>query len=258
MTMETCNSNRFKTGRTGDFGMNLISNPNQIIARVAGILYLIMIIFGMGAQIIYGNLIVADNITATISNITASESLFKVAIVSDLVMATCYLLFAWALYVLLKPVNKNVALLFMLLTTVSVAIMCLNMLNQFAALILLNGTSYLTAFGAVQLNALVQLFLDMHHYGYCIAQITFGLWLLPLGYLVIKSGFLPRILGIMLIIATFGNLLVFCSAFLLPGYESYGDMAAILEIPFGLWLLIMGVKVRAPAWGNDLPVAAGH
>jgi hypothetical protein len=249
MTMETSNINGFKTVRTGDFEMTAISNPNKSIARVAGILYLIMIVFGMAAQIIRGNLLVTDNITATISNIMASESLFKVAFVSDLVMATCYLLFAWALYVLLKPVNKNVALLFMLLTTASVAIMCLNMLNNFAVLILLNGTGYLTAFGAVQLDALVQLFLAMHHYGYCIAQISFGLWLLPLGYLAIKSGFLPRILGILLIIATFGNLLVFFSTFLLPGYESYGDALAILEIPFGLWLLIMGVKNRIPVPG---------
>jgi hypothetical protein len=245
--MDTCNSNRFKTGRTGDFKMTAISNPNKKIARVAGILYLIMIVFGMAAQVIRSNLIVTDNITATISNIMASESLFKVAFVSDLVMATCYLLFAWALYVLLKPVNKNVALLFVLLTTVSVAIMCLNMLNHFAVLILLNGTGYLTAFGAVQLNALVKLFLDMHDYGYCIAQISFGLWLLPLGYLVIKSGFLPRILGVMLIIATFGNLIVFFSAFLLPGYGSYGDTLAILEIPFGLWLLIKGVNDQQPS-----------
>ena len=249
MNMETGNVNGFKTGRTGDFEMSAISNQNKSIARVAGILYLIMIVCGIGAQIIRGNLIVADDVTATISNISASESLFRVAFLSDLILATCYLLFAWALYVLLKPVNKNIALLFVLLTTASVAMLCLNMLNQFAALLLLNGASYLTAFGTDQLHALVMFFLDLHYYGYYIAQISFGLWLLPLGYLVIKSGFLPRILGILLIIATFGHLAGFFTAFFLPGYESFADLLSIPEIPFGLYLLVKGVRDQQPATG---------
>jgi hypothetical protein len=120
------------------------------------------------------------------------------------------------------------------------------MLNQFAILILLNDAGYLAAFGAVQLNAMVMLFADLHYYGYYIAQISFGLWLVPLGYLVIKSGFLPRILGILLIIATFGHLSGFLAAFLLPGYESFADLVASLEIPFGLWLLVKGVQGQRP------------
>ena len=247
MSRETGNINEFKTGRTSDFEMSAIPNPNKSIVRVTGILYLIMIVCGMGAQIIRSNLIVAGDVMTTISNISASESLFRVAFVSDLIMATCYLLFAWTLYVLLKPVNKNVALLFVLLTTASVAMLCLNMLNQFAALLLLNSAVYLTAFGTDQLHALVMFFLDLHYYGYYIAQISFGLWLLPLGYLVIKSGFLPRILGILMIIATLGHLAGFFTAFFLPVYESIVDMVAILEVPFGLYLLLIGVKDQGPA-----------
>jgi hypothetical protein len=246
MSIDTDTINGLIRRKTRDFEFNAISNPNKILARVAGFLYLIMIVCGMAPQLIRGSLIVPGNGVVTVSNIMASESLFRVAFISDLLMATSFLLFAWALYVLLKPVNKNIALLFMLLATASVAILCLNMLNQFAILILLSDASYLAAFGAVQLNALVMLFADLHYYGYYIAQISFGLWLVPLGYLVIKSGFLPRILGVFLIVATLGHLSGFFAAFLLPGYESFGDLPAFLEIPFGLWLLVKGVQGRQP------------
>lgn len=156
---------------------------------------------------------------------------------------------------LLKPVNKNIALLFVPLATASVAILCLNLLNQFAILILLNDASFLAAFGAVQLNALVMLFADLQYYGYYIAQISFGLWLVPLGYLVIKSGFLPKILGILLIIATLGHLSGFFAAFLLPGYESFADLVEVLEIPFGLWLLAKGVQGPRPVKNPGQPTA---
>ncbi len=255
MSFDTDAINGFIRRKTGDFEFNAISNPNKGLARVAGVLYLIMIVCGMAAQLIRGSLIVPENGAVTAGNIMASEPLFRVAFISDLFMATGFLLFAWALYVLLKPVNKNIALLFVLLATASVAILCLNLLNQFAILILLNDASYLAAFGAVQLNALVMLFADLQYYGYYIAQISFGLWLVPLGYLVIKSGFLPRILGIFLIIATLGHLSGFFAAFLLPGYESFADLVAVLEIPFGLWLLLKGVQGQRPVKNPDRQAA---
>jgi hypothetical protein len=247
MSFETDTINGFIRRKAGDFESNTISSPNRNLARVAGVFYLVMIVCGMAAQVIRGNLIVPGNGVATTGNIMASESLFRVAFISDLFMATVFLLFAWVLYVLLKPVNKNIALLFVLLATASVAILSLNLLNQFAILILLSDAGYLAAFGAVQLNAMVMLFADLQYYGYYIAQISFGLWLVPLGYLVIKSGFLPRILGVLLIIAAFGHLSGFLAAFLLPGFESFADLAAALEIPFGLWLLVKGVKSTQPA-----------
>ncbi len=255
MSFDTDTINGFIRRKTGDFEFNAISNPNKNLARVAGVLYLIMIVCGMAAQLIRGSLIVPGNGAVTAGNIVASESLFRVAFVSDLFMATGFLLFAWALYVLLKPVNKNIALLFVLLATASVAILCLNLLNQFAILILLNDAGFLAAFGAVPLNALVMLFAGLQYYGYYIAQISFGLWLVPLGYLVIKSGFLPRILGILLIIATLGHLSGFFAAFLLPGYESFADLVAVLEIPFGLWLLAKGVQGKRQVKNPDRQAA---
>jgi hypothetical protein len=242
MSFDTDAINGFMRRKTGDFEFNPISNPNRSLARFAGVFYLIMIICGMAAQVIRGSLILPGNGAATASNIMASESLFRVAFISDLLMATVFLLFAWALYVLFKPVNKNTALLFVLLATASVAILSLNLLNQFAILILLSDAGFLAAFGTAQLNALVMLFADLQYYGYYIAQISFGLWLVPLGYLALKSGFLPRILAMLLIIAAFGHLSGSFAAFMLPGFESVADLAAALEIPFGLWLLVKGVK----------------
>jgi hypothetical protein len=112
----------------------------------------------------------------------------------------------------------------------------------------LSGADYLIVFGANQLNALVMLFLNLHKYGYFIAQIFFGLWLLPLGYLIFKSGYFPKILGILVMIACFGHLLEFFQVFLFPGYEviAYPGLVAAMIGEFSLmfWLLIKGVKVQ--------------
>jgi len=154
---------------------------------------------------------------------------------------------ACVLYMLLKPVNKNIALLFVLFTLGSVSVQFINALNQFATLLLLSGAGYLTIFGADQLNALAMLFLNLHKYGYTIAQIFFGLWLLPLGYLIFKSGYFPRILGILVMIACFGHLLEFFQVFLFPGYEviAYPGLVAAMigEFSFMFWLLIKGAKI---------------
>jgi hypothetical protein len=151
--------------------------------------------------------------------------------------------------VLLKPVNKNIALLFLLLNLGGFAIWCLSLLNLFAGLLLLSGADYLKVFQPDQLQAM--LFINLYKNGYIIAQIPYGLWLFPLGYLVFKSGFLPKILGILLIVDGFGLLIYVFQRFLLPGYEviSYPCMAVsfIAELSLALWLLIKGVKDQKPA-----------
>ena len=216
-------------------------------ARVAGLLYLITAITGIFGEYVRSTLIVYGDASATASNIMASEPLFRIGFISDLTMITCYFLTACVLYMLLKPVNKNIALLFVLFTLGSVSVLFINALNQFAALLLLSGAGYLTVFGADQLNALLMLFLNLHKYGYTIAQIFFGLWLLPLGYLIFKSGYFPRILGILVMIACFGHLLEFFQVFLFPGYEviAYPGLVAAMigEFSFFFWLLIKGAKI---------------
>ncbi len=221
-------------------------NSIKKIARFAGFLYLIMAITGIFGQYVRSTLIVYGDAAATASNIMASEWLFRIGFMSDLTMITVYFLTACVLYILLKPVNKNIALLFVLFTLGSVSVQFINALNQFAALLLFSGADYLTVFGAGQLNALAMLFLNLHQYGYTIAQIFFGLWLLPLGYLIYKSDHFPKILGILVMIACFGHLLEFFQIFLFPSHEviAYPGLIAAMIGEFSLmfYLSIKGVK----------------
>jgi hypothetical protein len=223
-------------------------NSNKKISRIAGLLYLMVIVFGAFAEVgVRSSLIVSGDAAATAAKIMASGSLFRIGFMSDLIMMTCYFLLAYTLYVLLKPANNNLSLLFVLFTLASVAIMSLNMLNQFAALLLLSGADYLTVFSVDQLQALAMLFINLHKYGYFIAQIFFGLWLLPLGYVGFKSGYFPKVLGILVMLACFGHLIQYFQVFLFPNYEviTYPGLAiaTIGELSLCFWLLIKGVNV---------------
>jgi hypothetical protein len=227
-------------------------NSRKKTARMAGFLYLMFLVTLIFADdAVRSKLIVFGDSAATANNIMASERLFRIGFMSDLLAAVFFLLSAWALYVLLKPVDKNLALLFVLLILGGVAIQCINMLNQFAALLLLSGADYLKVFQADQLQALAMLFLNLHKNGFIIAQVFYGAWLFPLGYLVFKSGFLPRILGILLMIDCFGVLIWFFQFFLFPGYEvmTYPGLivSLIAEFSLAFWLLIMGAKDPKPA-----------
>jgi len=215
-------------------------------ARMAGLFYLIFILTTVLASNVRSRLIVSGDAAATANNIMGSELFFRIGFVTELVSAVFFLLAAWALFVLLKPVNKNLVLLFLLLNLGGVAVECINALNLFAALQFLSGANYLNVFQTGQLQAMAMSFLNLYSSGFIIAQIFFSAWLLPLGYLVYKSRFLPRLLGILLILDFFGNLSWFLQFFLLPGYGilAYPGNAIgfIAEISITLWLLIMGVK----------------
>ena len=231
-------------------------NTNKKTARIAGFLYLIYIVATMFANVSRTKLIVFGDAIATANNILASEWLFRIGFISDVLAGVLFLLAAWALYVLLKPVNKNIALLFLLLNLGGVAVQCINMLNLFSAVLLLSGADYLKVFQADQLQALAMFFLNLHHNGYWIAQIFFGAWLFPLGYLVFKSGFLPRFLGVILMVHCVVWLMSALQFFLFPGfigitfvgitYLSY-PIGFISEFGLTLWLLIMGAKEQKPA-----------
>ena len=151
-------------------------------ARMAGFLYLMYMVTTIAADVFgRSKLIVFGDAAATARNIMASEWQFRIGIMGDLVSAVFFLLAAWALYALLKPVNKDLALSFVLLNLGGVAVYSINLLNQFAAVLLLSGADYLKVFQADQLQALAMFFLNLHHNGYWIAQIFFGAWLFPLG-----------------------------------------------------------------------------
>jgi hypothetical protein len=215
-------------------------------ARLAGLFYLIFILTTVLATYVRSQFIVSGDATTTANNIVASQGLFRVGFVTELISAVFFLLAAWALYVLLKPVNKNLALLFLLLNLGGVAVECINVLNLYAALQFLSGANYLTAFQTGQLQAMAMSYLNLYTNGFLIAQIFFSAWLLPLGYLVYKSRFLPKFLGLLLILDFFGNMSWFLQGFLLPDYGilAYPGNAIsfIAEISLTVWLLIRAVK----------------
>ena len=224
---------------------------------MAGFFYLVFIATFALATYFRSGFIVAGDAAGTANKIASSPWLVRVAFTSEIVSALFFVLAAWALYVLLKPVHGSLALLFLSLNLVGVAIESMNLLNLLAPLLLLSGADYLGVFQANQLQALALAFLNMYSNGIMVAQIFFGTWLLPLGYLLYKSRLVPRLLGILIIIDFFGVLSWFLQFFLLPGYPdlSYPGLAAsfIAEFSLGLWLLIRGVKdQQAPS------VAAGR
>jgi hypothetical protein len=219
-------------------------NSPQKTARVAGFLFLIIYALGIFGQLfVRESLIVPEDAATTVNNIMASESLFRLGFVTDLIRQTVVMLLPLVLYKLLKPVNKDYALLMVVFCLVGVPISMLNTLNQFAALPLSSGADYLTAFTADQLNAQVMFFLDLREYGSFIPSIL--VWLLLLGYLVYKSGFLPRILGVLLVITGFGFLIDFATFFLFPNFDVSFSLYTFWGEPlFALWLLIKGVNVK--------------
>jgi hypothetical protein len=214
------------------------------IARLAGFLYIMYVITSVIADF-FGNFVFVDA-PATLNTIIAHESLFRVGFVISLFSVVFFVLAAWALYVLLKPVNKNLALLFLLLNLGGFVIWCLSVLNLYGSLMLLSGADYLKVFQPDQLQSQAMLFINLYKNGSVIAQIPYGVWLFPLGYLVFKSRFLPKILGALLIADCFGLLIYVLQRFLLPGYDvlSYPCLiiSFIAEISLSLWLLIKGVK----------------
>ena len=220
-------------------------NPIQRTARSAGLLYLALAaLSAFGLVYVPSMIIVPGDAAATASNIVTSESLFRLGFVSNLVAFTVNIFVALLLYKLLKPVNKGIASIMVLLILMGLAIGMLNELNQFAALLILDAGN-LTAFTAAQSQALASLFLDIYEHGFTIAHIFWGLWLFPMGYLIFRSGFLPRVIGVLLAIAGLGYLVDFTLFFLFPDVTvSVSNFTFVGEVILIFWLLIKGVNVE--------------
>jgi hypothetical protein len=178
--------------------------------------------------------------------IVTNEGSFRLALVLALVSGLLFLLTAWGLYVLLRPVNRELALLFLLLNAVGVAIQGASLLWLITPL-LQGDTAGMQAYSAAQLEGLAYLSINVYKLGFVTAQLFFGTWLFPLGYLVYKSRFLPRFLGILLLVDGIAVLIWFLQALLLPDYPAirYPGLVVsfIAEVGLALWLLVKGVKV---------------
>lgn len=223
------------------------------LARVAGFLYLIVVATGIFSLLYVPSRIpLYGEVSSLLSGIRGSELLFRSGIVAGLVCYAAFLVLPFALYKLLRDVGREAAVLMVAFAVVSVPISFVSLQSKLDMLSLAGGADYLQAFTAEQLSAQARLLVDAYANGELVSEIFWGLWLLPFGYLVFKSGFLPRILGILLMLGCFGYLFDFFARALFSGYSEtvatiVGLPASLGEIGICLWLLIVGVRERRPA-----------
>ncbi len=222
---------------------------NKKIARIAGSLYLFLVVTGIfNLKYVPEKINVAGNAAATVHNIIAHESLYRWGIAVGLISYIGFLLLPLVLYQLFKGVNEIHAKLMVTFAVVSVPMSFINLANKFAILSLVSGTNYLKVFSNEELQAQVMSYNSLYNHGNLIAMIFWGLWLFPFGYLVFKSGFLPKILGVFLMIGCFGYLITVFGNTLFPNYYDFGISSYVLlpgsigELGTCLWLLIMGAK----------------
>ena len=219
--------------------------------RAAGVGYLVIIVTGLFAEFfVRGNLIVPGDAGATAANILASQSLMRVGLAGELVMLVCDVMVALALYVIFEPVSRSLALLAAFFRVVHAAVVGVNLLNNWMPLALLTRPGFLSVFEPAQLHALALLFLDAHAYGYVIGLAFFGIHCLVLGYLALRSRFVPRVLGVLLLAASFGYLVDSLGRTLLADYDEVASIFGVIvlvpalvgELSFCVWLLVRGAK----------------
>jgi hypothetical protein len=221
-----------------------------VYARLTGLLLIIVAAIS-AFSIIYvpSTLIVPGDATATADNVRASRGLISLGIVSDSLIFLTEIVLTVLLYVLLRPVSRTLALVAAFARLAMGIIMGINLLPYFIALLLVSGAGYLTVFEPAQSDALALLFLNAHEGAVYIWQLFFGFHLAVLGYLIFKSGYFPRILGVLMVVAALGYLTDAYGNMLYPNYDKTfgwvaGVGAIIGELPFFLWLLIRGVNVQ--------------
>jgi hypothetical protein len=223
----------------------------QRSARIAGMLYVVLIALGATAELIRQNLIVVGDATGTADNVRASGDLLRVSMFADFGAHLSYLIVAVILYGLLRESSRTLSVLFLTLASVSVAMMCINLVNQFAAILIIDGPSYLDVFAPQQLDAFTLFFLELQDYGYVISGIFFGGWLLPLGIAAWKSGRIPRVIAVLLMIAPVGYFTDLTVRLAAPQLELASSVAlgfsALAEFSLCLYLLIRGVRAPVAA-----------
>ncbi len=221
------------------------------LARIAGLLYLsVAISAGFAYGYVLTKVYAPGDAATTAANVLANADLVRCGVVADLFQATATVLVGMTLYRLLKQVNQHAASAMVGFIAIASAIMCLNDIFQLAAVLVATDSSYVAAFGPAGAQALVLLLLDMQHYGFLIAQIFFGLWLVPMGYLAYTSGMFPKALGVLLIVGGACYLVDMLAAFLAPDLSKqiHGILAVpptIAEVWMVGYLLVKGVKVPA-------------
>jgi hypothetical protein len=229
-------------------------NSPKRLARIAGVLYLLVAIFAAFAfDFVYTRLYVAGDAAATAGNVLANPGLVRMGVIADMLQVTAWVFLALTLRRLLKHVHHGAADAMVVLVAIGAGIVCLNTVFEFEGMRVATDSSYAAALGAGGSNALVLLLLDTQHFGLYIAQLFYGLWLLPLGYLACKSsGMFPKWLGILLIVGAAGWLVDLLAAFLAPGigakiHTFVGVIPPVIaEVLLLIYLLVIGVKTARP------------
>ena len=215
------------------------------VARITGGFYLAYILASVLGTML-ANIGMGDA-SQVYQAIVTNEGSFRLGLVIALISGFLFLMAAWGLYVLLRQVNEHLALLFLLLNAVGVAIQGASMLWLVSAMLQGDGASHMQAYSAAQLEGLAYLSINVYKAGWVTAQLFFGTWLFPLGYLVYRSGYLPRFLGVLLVLDGIGVLIWFLQALLLPDYRAISlpgvAVSFVAELGLALWLLVKGVKV---------------
>ncbi len=243
-----------RTDATGEgLGVDEAGPPASPVrmARTAGLLYLVIAVLGGFAQVVRVQVYEPGNAAATAANIVANATLVRLSFVADLVQAMVWLVLAVTLYRLLQHAGRSIARAMVVFVAVSAAIACLNMVNQIGAVLVATDPAYVTAFGADGARAMVLLLMDLQHYGYLIAQLTW-LWLFALGLLGYRSGMFPRWLSFLLMLGTGCYVVDALTQFLAP---SLADTSAavfvvpeiLCEVSLLVYLLVKGVRTPQPA-----------
>lgn len=232
-----------------------VETSPQVYARIGGVLYLIVIVIGFCSSFfVRDTLTVSGDATATANNIMASASLWRISIAADLILLVCAVALTLILYVLLRPVNKNLALLAVSFNLVEFPIEAVSKLYLFSALFLSGNAEYLKAFEPRQLHALAKISLKLHDYGFGIDLVFFGFACIIYGYLLFRSGYFPKALGVLMMIAGLSYLTNSFTLILAPAYADtilpILVLALIGELSFCLWLLVKGVNL--PKWKEQV------
>jgi len=232
-----------------------IETSPRLKARIAGALYLIS-----GTLFVRGMPAITADAAATAHNMLAHQSLFRLGFVADLLSAPLYMAVTLILYELLRPVNRSLSLLATVFSLVGSTIAAVVCLLHFAPLIVLGGSHYLSVFSVEQLQALALMFLNLHVQGLSISMVFFGFFCFLLGYLIFRSTFFPRIIGVLLAIAGLCYLTYYPATFLWPEFAAhmfpYILIPGLGELVLALWLLVMGVNVQR--WKEQANAAGGR
>jgi hypothetical protein len=242
-----------------NLGSLIMINKNELsaltCARILGVLYLLNIIAGILGQVfLRGSMVVPGDAIATVGNIVASPLLWRVGIVGDIFMHVLDIPMMVIIYILLKPVNKNFALLGLGFNLIQTAVLVANKMTLILPLLLLGNSEYMAAFTPAQINVQIMLLTDAHNYGFALGLIFFGMACLVYGNLIFRSGYLPKFIGVLITIAGISYLISSFTLLLVPAY--YGVIFPVLvlclvgELSFALWLVIKGVKVSE--WEQEI------